>query len=64
MKQSGLIILMLWTGSLFGQPQTETFSPNYIKSIILKGNSEFTGNPIINLGQNLTLQFDDIIIDL
>lgn len=63
MKQSGLIILMLWTGSLFGQPQTETFSPNYIKSIILKGNSEFTGNPIITLGQNLTLQFDDIIGD-
>ena len=63
MKQSGLIILMLWAGSLFGQPQTETFSPNYIKSIILKGNSEFTGNPIINLGQNLTLQFDDIIGD-
>ncbi len=63
MKQSAFIILFLWAGSLFGQPQTETFSPNYIKSIILKGNSEFTGNPIISQGQTLTLQFDDIIGD-
>lgn len=63
MNQSALLILFLWAGSLFGQPQTETFSPNYIKSIILKGNSEFTGNPIILQGQILTLEFDDIIGD-
>lgn len=63
MKQSGFIFLFLWAGSLFGQSQTETFSPNYIKSIILTGNSEFTGNPIIIQGQTLTLEFDDIIGD-
>lgn len=63
MKQSALLFLFLWAGSLFGQSQTETLSPNYIKSIILKGNSEFTGNPIIIRGQNLTLEFDDIIGD-
>lgn len=63
MNQSALLILFLWAGSLFGQPQTETFSPNYIKSIILKGDSEFTGNPIILQGQILTLEFDDIIGD-
>lgn len=63
MNQTALIFLFLWAGSLFGQPQTETVPPNYIKSIILKGNSEFTGNPIIIQGQTLTLQFDDIIGD-
>ena len=63
MNQSLLILLFLWAGSLFGQPQIETLPPNYIKSIILKGNSEFTGNPIIALGQTLTLEFDDIIGD-
>lgn len=63
MKQNAFFILFLWACSLFGQPPTEVTAPNYIKSIIFKGNSEFTGNPIIPLGQTLTLEFDDIIGD-
>lgn len=63
MKQSAFLILFLWACNLFSQPFTEIPAPNYIKSIIFKGNSEFTGNPIIPLGQTLTLEFDDIIGD-
>ncbi|MBZ9632037.1 DUF5103 domain-containing protein [Salegentibacter sp. LM13S] len=42
----------------------ETLPPNYIRSIQLSGNSQTTsGNPILQLGEQLTLKFDDIIGD-
>lgn len=47
----------------FGQKQIEILPPNYIKTIILKGNSGISGNPVIQLGESLTLEFDDIIGD-
>lgn len=58
-----LLAFLLWTGYSTGQPRTETPAPNYIQTIELKGNSPVTGNPIIELGETLNLQFDDIIGD-
>ncbi len=63
MKNIPLLIVIFWAGSIFGQIQDETLAPNYIKSIELTGNSNITGNPIVQLGENLTLEFDDIIGD-
>ncbi len=63
MKNLPLLIVIFWTGCIFGQIQDETLAPNYIKSIEFKGNSNIKGNPIVQLGENLTLEFDDIIGD-
>jgi len=63
MRNIFLLVLIFWTGFSFGQIQDETLAPNYIKSIEFTGNSNITGNPIIQLGKNLTLEFDDIIGD-
>lgn len=48
--------------SIFAQTP-ETLPPDYIKSIEFKGNTEFSGTPIVKLGQKLTLEFDDLIGD-
>lgn len=63
MKNISLLIGIFWTCSLCAQIQEETLAPNYIRSIEFTGNSNITGNPIIQLGENLTLEFDDIIGD-
>lgn len=47
----------------YGQVRQETPAPNYIQSVIFKGNSSITGNPIVELGERLHLRFDDIIGD-
>ncbi len=39
----------------------ETLPPRYIKTIQFRGNSEFSGTPIIKLGQGFTLEFDDLV---
>lgn len=53
--------LLLWS-SLSAQVP-ETLPPEYIKTIEFKGNTEFSGTPIVKLGQKLTLEFDDLIGD-
>lgn len=63
MRYIFLVILLIFTLNIFGQVKEETPAPAYIQSLILKGNSEITGNPIISLGETLTLRFDDIIGD-
>lgn len=63
MKNSPFLIVLFWTACIFGQIQDETLAPNYIKSIEFTGNSNITGNPIVQLGESLTLEFDDIIGD-
>jgi hypothetical protein len=63
MKKSFLLTAIFWTGCILGQIQEEILPPNYIKSIEFRGNSNITGNPIIQLGEQLTLDFDDIIGD-
>lgn len=45
------------------QVQVEVLPPNYIKSIIFNGNPGISGNPVIQLGESLNLDFDDIIGD-
>ena len=46
-----------------GQNVIEVPPPNYIRTVNFSGNSEFSGTPIIQLGQSLYLEFDDIIGD-
>ncbi len=58
----GLISFLLGISS-FAQIQTEVTPPNYIKSIIFSGNTNISGNPVIQLGEVLHLEFDDIIGD-
>ena len=46
-----------------GQNVIEVPPPNYIRTVNFSGNSEFSGTPIIQLGESLYLEFDDIIGD-
>ena len=62
-KNISLLLVILWTSFIFSQVQDETHAPNYIKSIQFLGSSNITGNPIVPLGEKLTLEFDDIIGD-
>lgn len=63
MKNILLLLLIFWTNAIFCQNKNETPAPNYIKSIEFSGNSDISGNPIIQLGESLSLKFDDIIGD-
>lgn len=63
LKRFCLGSLFLFSGFIFGQPKFDSPAPNYIKTIELKGNSGINGNPVISLGETLTLKFDDIIGD-
>ena len=50
--------------ALAQNPEWETIPPDYIRTVNFKGSSsEFSGTPIIRLGERLTLEFDDIIGD-
>ncbi|MDT0649716.1 DUF5103 domain-containing protein [Autumnicola edwardsiae] len=49
---------------MYGQTEVEILPPNYIRSIQLSGSNGLqTGNPILRLGEELNLSFDDIIGD-
>lgn len=63
MKNVLSLICILWVTCSIAQVQKEVFPPNYIKSIIFNGNSNIAGNPVIQLGEILNLEFDDIIGD-
>lgn len=63
MKSIFLYCLLFTAGICYSQVRLETAPPAYIQSVELKGNSPVTGNPIISLGERLTLKFDDIIGD-
>ncbi len=63
MKNIFFFSLLVLAASSYCQIKIETPSPGYIQSIKLTGNSPITGNPIIALGETLTLSFDDIIGD-
>jgi hypothetical protein len=50
--------------NLAAQVVEETLPPSYIRSVQLSGNSQSNmGNPILQLGEQLFLKFDDIIGD-
>lgn len=61
MKNILFIICVLIASFSFAQ--VEVLPPNYIKSIIFNGSSNITGNPVIRLGESISLEFDDIIGD-
>jgi len=63
MKSFYIWSLLLFTGFIFGQPKLDISAPNYIKTIELRGTAGINGNPVISLGETLTLKFDDIIGD-
>ncbi|WP_010227983.1 type IX secretion system plug protein [Gillisia marina] len=63
MKKILSLFCFLWITLSIAQVQVEVLPPNYIKTIIFKGNSNVTGNPVLQLGETLNLEFDDIIGD-
>ena len=63
MKNALLLFCFLLTGISQAQIEQEILPPNYIKSIVFQGNSNISGNPVIQLGESLRLEFDDIIGD-
>lgn len=59
-----IILLVSFFSFLSGFSQVlETTPPEYIRTIEFTGNSEFSGTPIISLGDEITLTFDDLIGD-
>ncbi|MEO0528355.1 MAG: DUF5103 domain-containing protein, partial [Bacteroidota bacterium] len=54
------IFFLLFVSSLFAQVQEEVDPPPNIKSIIFKGPTE-DQFPIVQLGENITLEFDDLL---
>lgn len=65
MKNYSLLLFSLILSlKLSAQLAEETLPPSYIRSIQLYGNSQGNnGNPILQLGEQLSLKFDDIIGD-
>ncbi|CAN5231423.1 DUF5103 domain-containing protein [soil metagenome] len=63
MKKILFFLLLSLPGLSYSQVRVEVPAPAYIKSIEFSGNSGIKGNPVIALGETLTLRFDDIIGD-
>jgi hypothetical protein len=63
MKNILSLFCFLWATLSIAQVQVEVLPPNYIKSIVFNGNTGISGNPVIQLGESLNLDFDDIIGD-
>jgi len=57
-----LYIALLFIGPLYSQVY-EVHPPNYIQTIEFKGSTKLSQLPIISLGSNLTLSFDDLHAD-
>lgn len=63
MNHQSYFLLSLLLVNLYSKAQevvTEILPPEYIKTIQLFGGSEFSGTPVIELGQSIHLEFDDI----
>ncbi|HKL35412.1 MAG TPA: DUF5103 domain-containing protein [Salegentibacter sp.] len=59
-----LLFLSISSLALTAQAAKETLPPNYIRSVKLSGNNATPyGNPVLQLGETLLLEFDDIIGD-
>ncbi len=57
-KSLSFLLLFLGLTGLFAQPENEVSEPDYIKTIIFQGPTEFNELPIIRLGEMLRLEFD------
>jgi len=63
MKDTYLIIFAFLISVLSIAQTPETLPPDYIRTIEFEGSAEFSGTPIIRLGQSISIQFDDLIGD-
>ena len=64
MRLLTLFILFASFTALAQQPEWEMIPPDYIRTVDFRGaNSEFSGTPIVALGEAIILEFDDIIGD-
>lgn len=63
MKYIVLIISTLLISAPSTAQTPETTPPEYIRTIEFEGSTEFSGTPIIKLGQSINIQFDDLIGD-
>ncbi len=63
MKNTLLLFCILLVSISQAQTELEVLPPNYIKSIVFRGSSTISGNPVIRLGESFHLEFDDIIGD-
>lgn len=58
------MVLCLYSVFIFGQSIVETPAPGYISSVEFKGKAMVNGgNPVVQLGEVLNLEFDDLIGD-
>lgn len=63
MKNTLLLFCILLASISQAQTELEVLPPNYIKSIVFRGNSTISGNPVMQMGESFHLEFDDIIGD-
>ncbi|HIB38232.1 DUF5103 domain-containing protein [Mesonia sp.] len=56
------ILSLLVFSPVFSQA-LETTPPEYIRTVQFQGNSQFSGTPIVALGESISLTFDDLIGD-
>ena len=55
--------LFLWSISATAQAIVEIPPPNYIRTVIFTGPDEYSGVPIVELGEPILLTFDDLVGD-
>lgn len=65
MKTFFTLIFLFFFIPHFGwsQAMPEVSAPNYIRTVIFNSGNDYSGVPIIELGESLNLEFDDIIGD-
>ena len=60
LKMQGLLIFFWYSSILYGQQASEVIPPDYIKSILFRGEEKNDQFPIISLDGSLLLRFDDL----
>lgn len=63
MKQTILLLFILFSNSLFSQGNFDVVEPDYIKTVILQPIKPDTYVPIMRLGESFILSFDDLEAD-
>ncbi|WP_340075565.1 DUF5103 domain-containing protein [Leptobacterium sp. I13] len=60
MKKGIILFLLFFSTILHAQKEEEITPPDYIKSIVFKGDREGDQFPVVRIGETFTLSFDDI----
>lgn len=58
-----IAVTILFSARAMAQVEAEVPPPNYIRTVMFGGKDLYTGTPIIQLGETIKLEFDDIIGD-